>query len=104
MIEYNKLVRDKIPRLIAEQGERTVFRILDEGEYAACLEQKLDEETAEFHRDRSIEELADILEVVFALAERLGGSKEALLEVYQHKHDQRGGFLERVFLIGKETK
>lgn len=102
MIRYDKLVRDKIPRLIAEQGERPVFRVLDDGEYAECLERKLDEETAEYHKDKTPEELADILEVVFALAERQGCSRGRLMELYQQKHDVRGGFSERIFLIGKE--
>ena len=103
MIAYNKLVRDKIPRLIEAQGERPVLRVLEDGEYAACLEAKLDEEVAEFHRDRNLEELADILEVVYALAEQLGSNKEELLAVCREKHDRRGGFSERIFLIGKET-
>lgn len=102
MIEYNKLVRDQIPQLIIEQGEHPIFRVLNDEEYAKCLEQKLDEEVAEFHRDQTCEELADILEVVFALGERLGCTKRELMEVYQKKHDRRGGFAERVFLIGKE--
>lgn len=103
MIEYNKLVRDKIPALIEGQGEKPIFRILDEAEYAGHLERKLDEEVAEFHKDRNAEELADILEVVFALAEAIGCSKEALMDAYQQKHRRRGGFSERIFLIGKET-
>ena len=102
MIRYDKLVRDKIPRLIAGQGERPIVRVLDDEEYAECLERKLDEETAEYHRDKTPEELADILEVVFALAERQGCSREALMELYQKKHDARGGFRDRVFLISKE--
>lgn len=102
MIRYDKLVRDKIPLLIAEQGERPVFRVLDDGEYAECLERKLDEETAEFHKDKTPEELADILEVVFALAEQQDCSRDMLMELCRQKHDARGGFSERIFLIGKE--
>ena len=102
MIRYDKLVRDKIPQLIAEKGERPLVRVLDEEEYAECLERKLDEETAEYHLDKNPEELADILEVVFALAEQQGCSLEELMELYQQKHDARGGFAERIFLIGKE--
>ena len=99
---YNKLVRDKIPDLIKAQGEIPHFRILAAEEYTRALEQKLDEETSEFHGERNLEELADILEVVFALAERQGCSRERLMELYQKKHDARGGFSERIFLIGKE--
>lgn len=99
---YNKLVRDQIPEIIRCQGARPVIRVLDDGEYTRCLEEKLDEEVAEYHRDRNLEELADILEVVFALAEDLGASRELLMKVYQAKHDERGGFADRLFLIAKE--
>ena len=97
-----KLVRDKIPMLIENSGKKPIVRILDEGEYRYCLEAKLDEEVAEFHRDRNTEELADILEVVYALAESIGCSKEELLVCYEKKHSERGGFRNRIFLEGKE--
>ena len=98
---YNKLVRDKIPQIIKAQGQTPNIRILDEGEYTACLERKLDEEVREYHADKNMEELADILEVVFAINENLGHSREELLEAYQRKHDARGGFRDRIFLISK---
>ena len=97
-----KLVRDKIPALIEASGETPIFRILDETEYRRCLEEKLDEEVAEFHSDRNAEELADILEVVYALAESIGCTKEELLSCYEKKHAQRGGFQDRIFLEGKQ--
>lgn len=100
---YNKLVRDKIPEMIGSQGERANIRILEDEEYRVCLSKKLDEEVQEFHRDRNLEELADIMEVVFALANDLGYSRMDLMEAYQKKHDERGGFGERVFLISKES-
>lgn len=99
---YNKLVRDRIPAIIEAQGERPNIRILDEGEFSCLLEEKLDEEVKECHRDRNLEELADILEVVYALAEDLGHSREELLDAYQIKHGERGGFRNRIFLISKE--
>ena len=101
-MEFNKLVRDRIPAIIEAGGERPVTRILNDEEYLRCLEQKLDEETAEYHEGKNLEELADILEVVYALAEGLGYSKEELLAVYEKKHEARGGFADRVFLISKE--
>lgn len=101
-MEYNKLVRDKIPAIIEAQGERPITRILGDEEYTACLEAKLDEEVREYHRDKNLEELADVLEVVCALAENLGHSPEELLDVYRAKHEKRGGFRDRVFLIRKE--
>ena len=99
---YNKLVRDKIPEIIAQQGESANTRILNGKEYTVALEQKLDEETAEFHKEKNLEELADILEVVYALADDLGYTKDELLDMYNQKHEKRGGFQNRIFLISKE--
>lgn len=99
---YNKLVRDKIPSLIEKNGQTPHIQYLSDDDYSVFLEKKLDEEVGEFHRDKNLEELADILEVVYALAEDLGNSKEELLEVYQMKHDQRGGFRDRILLISNE--
>lgn len=98
---YNKLVRDRIPEIIEAQGETPNIRILEQEEYLHHLEAKLDEEVAEYHRDKNAEELADILEVVFALAEANGVSRQELMKVYQKKHDARGGFAKRIFLISK---
>lgn len=97
-----KLVRDNIPALIEQSGRKPLIRILEQEEYRSCLEAKLDEEVAEFHADKNPEELADILEVVYALADNIGCSREALQKVYEEKHAQRGGFRDRIFLIGKE--
>lgn len=102
-MEYNKLVRDKIPAIITAQGEKPTIRILDDEEYNRCLKAKLDEEVREFHMDLNLEELADIMEVVFALAENLGSTKEELMEVFQQKRHERGGFRDRIFLISKEA-
>lgn len=101
---YNKLVRDRIPEIIKNQGETPHFRILGDAEYTQGLERKLDEEVAEFHKEQNLEELADILEVVFALSETLGHSREELMEVYRKKNEKRGGFRERIFLISKEEQ
>lgn len=102
MTVYNKLVRDKIPACITQSGEKPLVRILDLEEYIACLDSKLDEEVGEYHRDKNAEELADILEVVFALAAIHGVSEEELLSLRLRKKEARGGFAERVFLVGKE--
>ncbi len=102
MTIYNKLVRDKIPSIIRACGEEPRVRILEGEEYAACLEAKLDEEVGEYHRDKNAEELADILEVVFALGASLGLSQQELLALRQEKKEKRGSFDGRIFLIGKE--
>ena len=102
MTIYNKLVRDKIPDIMRDKGETPVIRILEDSEYVSCLEQKLDEEVREFHESKETEELADILEVVFALCESRGSSVSELMSVYRKKHDERGGFSDKIFLVGKE--
>lgn len=99
---YNKLVRDKIPAIIEAQVKTPHIRILNETEYTHYLERKLDEEVAEYHKDKNPEELADILEVVYALAESIGCTKEELMEIYQKKHEERGGFADRILLISNE--
>ena len=102
MTEYRKLVRDRIPEIIESNGEKPNVRILSDEEYLLALEQKLDEEVGEYHKDKNPEELADILEVIFALADAIGCTREELMEIYQKKHDSRGGFSKRYFLISKE--
>ena len=100
---YNKLVRDNIPRIIEENGGKAEFRFLSHEEYLLHLEAKLDEEVGEYHRDKTAEELADILEVVYALATANGVSKEELMQIYQKKHDARGGFAQKILLISSEN-
>lgn len=99
---YEKLVRDRIPAIMESKEQRPCIRILSDEEYMVALERKLDEETEEFHRDKNLEELADILEEVYTLTEALGSSREELIDVYQKKHNSRGGFRDRVYLISNE--
>ena len=95
-----KLVRDKIPEIIEAGGATPLTRILETEEYLACLEAKLDEEVQEFHESKSAEELADILEVVYALAEARSCSRGQLQELFDAKHAARGGFAKRIYWMG----
>lgn len=104
MKTYNKLVRDKIPEIMIESGAKPLTKILNTEEYTLYLEKKLDEEVAEYHKEQNIEELADILEVVYALCENLGHSKDELSAAYHKKHNARGGFKKKILLIGDEEK
>ena len=101
-MEHNKLVRDRIPEIIEKSGRIAVTRVLCDTEYARCLEAKLDEEVAEFHRDQSIEELADILEVVLALCSLKGYTEKDLEAAYRKKHELRGGFEQKIYLVRTE--
>lgn len=95
---YNKLVRDKIPQVIEEDGRKCETSIVSKEQLLPLLEDKLKEEVNEFMQDRNLEELADIMEVVFGLAENLGYSEEELLKKREEKKEARGGFKEGVFL------
>ena len=93
---YCKLVRDKIPEII---GERALVDVLTDEEFDIFLERKLDEEVLEYHRSRDAEELADILEVIVALAETKGLSFEDLMALRNKKAEEKGAFLQKMFLI-----
>ena len=96
---FEKLVRDKIPEIIKQDGGQAVTRVLSDEEYRVCLEKKLDEEVAEYHESGELEELADVLEVVYALAQAQGHTVEELLSACQKKRDRRGSFSQKFFLI-----
>lgn len=98
-MKYNKLVRDKIPDLIVGRGGKPVTRILDADAYRWELRRKLQEEVAEFGASGEVEELADVLEVVYALAAAEGVSQFQLEEKRKRKRRERGGFDRRILLI-----
>ncbi|MCA9922323.1 MAG: nucleoside triphosphate pyrophosphohydrolase [Anaerolineales bacterium] len=97
-MKYHKLVRDKIPEIIRQNGRISVTRILGKDEYAIALRQKLQEEVEEFLESGALEELADILEVVYALA-TTNATIEQLERLRHEKHEERGGFAQSVFLV-----
>jgi len=94
---HNKLVRDLIPEIIKANGQTAVIRTLDDQEYLTELVKKLHEECAEFTADLSLEELADVQEVVLALAEALA-SRQELERVRAAKAARRGAFKDKLFL------
>ncbi|MEE1078141.1 MAG: nucleoside triphosphate pyrophosphohydrolase [Agathobacter sp.] len=95
---YNKLVRDKIPEIIEEDGKNCKTRILSDEEYIAALEAKLNEEVAEYQADKNLEELADVLEVLQAICVARGYSLEELEALRAKKANERGGFADKIFL------
>ena len=97
-IIYNKLVRDKIPEIIENSGKICEVEILSDEEYLQMLGKKLDEELAEYHQEQNIEELADLLEVLYATAKARGHSIEELEQVRVEKQKARGGFDKKILL------
>ncbi len=95
---YNKLVRDKIPDIIAECGKKSEYHFLSDTEYLVELDRKLDEECSEYHSDKSLDELADMLEVIYAIAKAKGCSQSELENIRIEKRLKRGGFEQKIFL------
>lgn len=95
---YHKLVRDRIPEIIEQSGKTCTTRILSEEEYLAMLDEKLSEELAEYQQDKSMEELADLLEVMMAVAKARGSSFEEVETIRRQKAEKRGGFEKRILL------
>ena len=99
---YNKLVRDKIPEIIENNGERPIFRILSDKEYKIELEKKLLEEYNEVLKAgdaiERIEELADMLEILISLAKLENKSLQDIIKIANIKREKRGDFSKRIFL------
>lgn len=101
-MDYHKLVRDRIPEIMEAQGKKPIVQVMDDQAYRIALEKKLEEEVAEYQESKEIEELADVLEVLYALCEAQGHSVDALMRAYEKKHMERGGFSKKLFLIRDE--
>ena len=97
--KYNKLVRDLIPEIIRSSGAECKTEILSDAQYLQMIDAKLAEELAEYHKDKNIEELADLLEVIYAATIARGYTLDELEAVRAEKVKKRGGFNEKIFLI-----
>ena len=95
---YNKLVRDKIPEIIKSKGEITKTRILNNVEYKEELNKKLQEEMKEYLEDNNVEELADLVEVIYALLDSMNVSIKDFEKLRLEKVEKRGAFKEKIFL------
>lgn len=98
MTAHRKLVRDKIPQIIRQSGRTCQTRSLSAEEYIAALDAKLQEELNEYLADGSMEELADLLEVMMAVAEARGHEFAEVEAIRRDKAGKRGGFRERIWL------
>ena len=103
---YHKLIRDRIPEIIAESGQSCVTEVLEDGAYRAMLDEKLTEECGEYLAAvtdaEALEELADVLEVVYAIAAARGCTEEVLNGIRWEKAEKRGGFACRLLLTEVE--
>ena len=95
---HNKLVRDRIPEIIETSGKTCVAVTLPDDAYIRALDAKLNEELAEYQQSKSLEELADLLEVMGAVVKARGYTWDDLTRVRKEKRAARGAFDKRIFL------
>ena len=98
-IHYDKLVRDKIPEVIRQAGKQPVADTLPYEAMAAALDRKLQEEVQEYLESSSVEEIADVLEVLHGIAFHKGISWDEVESVRVRKRDERGGFEKGIRLL-----
>jgi predicted house-cleaning noncanonical NTP pyrophosphatase (MazG superfamily) len=96
--KYDKLIRDKIPEIIEASGSKAVIEVLDNDSYHKYLNIKLAEEFKEYQESGSIEELADLVEVVYALLDCMGVTREQFDAIRSSKNIERGAFKKKFLL------
>ena len=100
--EYDKLVRDYIPKIIRQEGGECEIEEMSEEEYRQALMSKLLEEAEEVTKSSSenlTEELADLLEVINAIVETYGIENEVVIAEQKQRRTERGGFKKRIKLL-----
>lgn len=97
-MSYGKLVRDLIPAIIKSTGKTPIVRTLDGPGYEKELRRKLQEEVEEYLVSKNPEELADIMEVVYAMGRHAGLTPKALEALRSQKAKERGGFAQKIYL------
>lgn len=95
---YNKLIRDKIPEIIEKSGKRPITEILDHESYKRHLDEKLGEELQEYINDDNINELADLVEVIYAILKYKGIEPDDFEQIRKKKAEERGSFDKRILL------
>lgn len=95
---YNKLVRDRIPEIIINSSRKPITSVLDKDNYKKELDKKLQEELQEYLKDDNVEELADLVEVVYAILDFKNVSIQEFERIRNEKVTQRGAFKDRIFL------
>ena len=96
---FPKLVRDKIPDIIVNDNKTVVYRkLIDDEEFKKYLNKKLLEEVNEYLENNDVSELADILEVVYSIAEVNGISKVNLENDRRSKEFKKGNFSNRLLI------
>lgn len=99
---YQKLVRDNIPAIIEKNGETCVTRKLTDKEYETALAEKLQEEVKELLEAYTAKEMADVMEVLYAMGKTCAVSKREIEQVRSQKASEKGIFSKKIFLVSTE--
>jgi predicted house-cleaning noncanonical NTP pyrophosphatase (MazG superfamily) len=97
-VKFDKLVRDKIPQIMRAKGKRPKTHVASAAEYKRRLAQKLMEEAIEYANEPANDELADVLEVVYALCIANKTPFAKLEKIRKAKAQERGSFKKRIVL------
>lgn len=95
---YDKLVRDRIPEIIKNSGNHCEVEIVSDEVALEYLYKKLNEEVSELLEDKNLEEIADVVEVLFAIGKKYGYSEEDILNRRAEKKSKSGGFEDNIIL------
>lgn len=95
---YDKLVRDRIPEIIESSGNKCEIEVVSDEIALEYLYKKLNEEVSELLEDKNLDEIADVMEVLFAIGSKYGYSEEDILNRRNEKRDSRGGFEDNLIL------
>ncbi len=95
---YNKLIRDKNVEIMEKLGHKVEYEILNDERYNEELDKKLKEEVNEYLADYSVEEMADVMEVIYAMLDYRGMKMEDVEKVRIEKRNRKGAFKNKVFL------
>jgi predicted house-cleaning noncanonical NTP pyrophosphatase (MazG superfamily) len=98
IIKCNKLVRDKIPEIIEKSGKKAIFQKLDDEAYKKFLDEKLGEELQEYLDSDSVEELADLVEVIYSILKYRHIEIKDFHGMQKKKAEERGAFEKRLLL------
>ena len=102
MIELNKLVRDKVPSLITKDGGSYSLKLLSPLEHQHEITKKLFEELNEYivatSKEEAIEELVDIVELIYAAVKLHDVSLEEFEEIRLNKKKKKGDFEKGIYL------
>jgi len=96
---HNKLIRDKIPQIIRQSGKQAIIEKVSGKEYLDLLNAKLGEELQEYLDSQSVEELADLVEVVYAILDHKEVSRQEFEGIRKQKVKERGAFQDKLLLI-----